>query len=86
MEKVLKDRAVWRIFVSSQRAPRAGTESETGTEEIAQQRSRQIMFTIEYAEGIVTDLKNILALRARVQTGCFLRGHRFVQNFSFSET
>ncbi|VFM96194.1 MAG: hypothetical protein BECKG1743D_GA0114223_101625 [Candidatus Kentron sp. G] len=29
--------------------------------------------------------RNILALRARIQTGCSLRGYRFVQNFYSSE-
>nr|VFJ88371.1 MAG: MTH538 TIR-like domain (DUF1863) [Candidatus Kentron sp. H]VFJ93530.1 MAG: MTH538 TIR-like domain (DUF1863) [Candidatus Kentron sp. H]VFJ94861.1 MAG: MTH538 TIR-like domain (DUF1863) [Candidatus Kentron sp. H] len=29
---------------------------------------------------------NMLALRARIQTGCSLRGHRFFRNFCFSET
>nr|VFK23239.1 MAG: hypothetical protein BECKLPF1236A_GA0070988_103744 [Candidatus Kentron sp. LPFa]VFK35247.1 MAG: hypothetical protein BECKLPF1236C_GA0070990_103504 [Candidatus Kentron sp. LPFa] len=30
--------------------------------------------------------ENILALRARIQAGCSLRGHRFLRNFYFSET
>nr|VFK78288.1 MAG: hypothetical protein BECKSD772D_GA0070982_101119 [Candidatus Kentron sp. SD] len=30
--------------------------------------------------------KNILALRAKFQTGCSLRGHWFFRDFYFSET
>nr|VFK09091.1 MAG: hypothetical protein BECKLPF1236B_GA0070989_100514 [Candidatus Kentron sp. LPFa] len=36
--------------------------------------------------GVSKALWNILALRARVLTGCSLHGHRFIQNFCFSET
>nr|VFK16280.1 MAG: hypothetical protein BECKLPF1236B_GA0070989_109213 [Candidatus Kentron sp. LPFa] len=48
-----------------------------------------LVLTITFLIGFCVAARlpeNILALRAKLQTGCSLRGHRFFRSFYFSET